>query len=87
MDSSRQAETDLLNMVKEATRHPDLPPLNLSFSGRILVDHVIGRFGQVIDNYGGVEECPLVIREGYQALRQLYPLHFKTRYSAENKMR
>lgn len=77
MDSKKLAERDLLNILKEATGHPSIQPIDLGLSGRVLVDHIIGRFEQAIDNHGGSEYCPQIIREGYQALKQLYPLHFR----------
>lgn len=76
-DSKKLTERDLLNILKEATRHPSIQPIDLGLSGRVLVDQVIGRFEQAIDNHGGIEYCPKIVQEGYQALRQLYPLHFR----------
>lgn len=70
-------ERDLLYILKEATAHPAMLPIDFGLSGKVLVDHVIGRFEQVIDNYESYENCPEIIRKGYEVLRQLYPLNFR----------
>ena len=77
MASTELLERDLLNKIKAAIHHPDIQPIDFGLSGRILADHVIGRFEKAIDNYGGSEYCPEIVKEGYEALKQLYPLHFK----------
>ena len=77
MNSNKVSERDLLNIIKEAIRHPDIQLLDPSLSGRIMVDHVIGRFEKAIDDKGGYDSCPKIVKEGYEALKQLYPLHFK----------
>ncbi|GEM_PF-4902262 len=69
-------ERDLLNIIKTATAHPSIPPIDLGLSGRVLVDHVIGRFEEVINDHG-YTFCPQIIKDGYHALQQLYPLHFR----------
>jgi len=79
MSSYQQLEKDLLNLVTEAIKHPDIPVIDFGLSGRILVDHVIGRFEQTIDNCNGTD-CPQIIKEGYRALQKLYPLHFRSSY-------
>ena len=77
MDSNKIIEEDLLNIIKEATAHPALPPINLGLNGKILIDHIIGRFEQAIDEHESYESCPEIIRKGYEVLKDLYPLHFK----------
>ena len=69
-------EGDLLSTVREATGHPSIQPIDLGLSGRVLVDHVIGRFEAAIDDHSGYDGCPQIIKEGYDALQKLYPLHF-----------
>ena len=70
-------ERDLLNTIKEATGHPNIQPIDLGLSGRVLIDHVIGRFESAINDNGGYGCCPQIIREGYDALKQLYRLDFQ----------
>lgn len=77
MDLNNATEKNLLNILKEATGHPSIQPIDLGLSGRVLVDHIIGRFEQAIHNQGGPEYCHPIIRDGYGALKQLYPLYFR----------
>ncbi len=70
-------ERDLLGLIQEAIGHPDIQPVDFGLSGRVFVDHVIGRFEKAIDDYGSPQGCPEIIRKGYEALKQLYPLHFR----------
>lgn len=77
MGSPNLTEKDLLNILKEAVQHPDVQPIDLGLSGRVLIDHIIGRFEQAIDDQGGYECCPKIVKDGYEALKQLYPLYFR----------
>ena len=77
MDSFKPVEQNLLDIVREAIKHPDMLGIDFGLSGRVLIDHVIGRFEQAIDNYGKTEGCPQIIRDGYASLKKLYPLHFR----------
>ena len=78
MSSYQQSGKNLLNIVQEAIKHPDMPAIDFGLSGRVLIDHIIGRFEQTIDNYWKTEGCPQIIRDGYASLKKLYPLHFRT---------
>ena len=77
MASDKLIERELLGRIKEATGYPGIKPIDSGLSGRILVDHVIGILESAIEDNGGYAGSPKIIREGYDALKELYPLHFR----------
>mgnify|MGYP001607492481 FL=1 len=77
MNTDQTTHKDLLRIINEAIGHPEIQPVDFGLSGRVLIDHIIGRFEEAIGNIGGYESCPEKIRAGYSALRQLYPLYFQ----------
>ena len=76
-NTSKATGKDLLKIINETIGHPEIQPVDFGLSGRVLIDHLIGRFEEAICNTGGYDSCPEKIRVGYDALKQLYPLYFQ----------
>lgn len=77
MNTDKTTDKELLRIINEAIGHPEIQPIDSGLSGRVLIDHIIGRFEEAMGNIGGYKNCPKKIKAGYDALKQLYPVYFQ----------